>query len=36
MKKLDLLTMATHTLLAFLLGLAGAGCLCTAFDLDVS
>ena len=36
MKKLDLLTIATHTLLAFLLGLAGAGCLCTAFDLDVS
>ena len=36
MKKLDLLTIITHSLLAFVLGLAGVGCLCTAFDLDVS
>lgn len=36
MKKFDLLTASVNTLLAFLLGMAGAGCLCTAFSLDVA
>lgn len=36
MKKFDLLTLFTNIALTFLLGMAGAGCLCTAFSLDVS
>lgn len=36
MKKFDLLTTCANIALAFLLGMAGAGCLCTAFSLDVA
>ena len=36
LKKLDLFHLITNTLLAFLIALTGAGCLCTAFSLDVT
>ena len=36
LKKLDLWTLCVNTALAFLIGFVGAGCLCTAFNLDVA
>ena len=36
LKKLDLWSLCVNAALAFLIGLAGAGCLCTAFALDVA
>ena len=35
-KNIDWRSILVNFLLAFLIGLCGAGCLCTAFDLDAS